>query len=106
MSSDKQPGSNNPTRSLESLGSRTVAESGGDGRTATPQLVTKSEPSRDSGDLGQSAPHQNQPAEKQEVDTEKGVSDNWDEDPRNPRRWSSSRKWASAAVVSLYTLVS
>lgn len=41
-----------------------------------------------------------------EGQVEKATLDNWDEDPRNPRLWPAYRKWTSAAVVSLYTLVS
>ncbi|KAJ7887576.1 major facilitator superfamily domain-containing protein [Mycena olivaceomarginata] len=34
------------------------------------------------------------------------LEDDWQDDPENPRNWSLSKKWASAAVVSLYTFVS
>ncbi|CAK5268216.1 unnamed protein product [Mycena citricolor] len=36
----------------------------------------------------------------------KNLEDNWDDDERNPRNWSTSKKWSSAAVVSFYTFVS
>ncbi|KAJ1305705.1 hypothetical protein OPQ81_010440 [Rhizoctonia solani] len=39
-------------------------------------------------------------------DEEKGISDGWDRDPRNPRLWPAYRKWAAAGILSLYTLVS
>ncbi|KAJ7634899.1 multidrug resistance protein 4 [Roridomyces roridus] len=32
--------------------------------------------------------------------------DAWLSDPENPRNWSSTRKWCSAAIVSLYVFVS
>ncbi|KAJ7432311.1 major facilitator superfamily domain-containing protein [Mycena galericulata] len=32
--------------------------------------------------------------------------DDWEDDPENPRNWSTRKKWASAAIVSLYTFVS
>ena len=30
----------------------------------------------------------------------------WDEDPANPRNWTTFRKWKSVGIVSLYTFVS
>ncbi|CAK5269608.1 unnamed protein product [Mycena citricolor] len=34
----------------------------------------------------------------------KNLEDNWDDDERNPRNWSTSKKWSSAAVVRNHTL--
>ncbi|KAJ7771073.1 major facilitator superfamily domain-containing protein, partial [Mycena maculata] len=34
------------------------------------------------------------------------LEDDWQDDPENPRNWSTGKKWASAGVVSLYTFVS
>ncbi|KAG8735194.1 hypothetical protein FRC10_010890, partial [Ceratobasidium sp. 414] len=58
------------------------------------------------GYIGESALPEDRIAEARERDAEKAVSDNWHEDPRNPRLWPGHRKWAAAAVVSAYTFVS
>nr|GAT59330.1 predicted protein [Mycena chlorophos] len=34
------------------------------------------------------------------------LEDDWQDDPINPRNWSTGKKWTSAAVVSFYTFVS
>ncbi|KAJ7639390.1 major facilitator superfamily domain-containing protein [Roridomyces roridus] len=33
------------------------------------------------------------------------AEDDWQDDPENPRNWSGRKKWASTAIVSLYTFV-
>ncbi|KAJ7508361.1 hypothetical protein B0H11DRAFT_2184851 [Mycena galericulata] len=35
----------------------------------------------------------------------KGLNSHWEDDPENPRNWSTGRKWISAGVVSLYTFI-
>ncbi|KAJ7129185.1 major facilitator superfamily domain-containing protein [Mycena epipterygia] len=34
------------------------------------------------------------------------LEDDWQDDPENPRNWSTGKKWASAGIVSFYTFVS
>ncbi|KAJ7637213.1 multidrug resistance protein 4 [Mycena rosella] len=34
------------------------------------------------------------------------LEDDWEDDPENPRNWSTGKKWASAGVVSFYTFIS
>ncbi|KAJ7269851.1 major facilitator superfamily domain-containing protein [Mycena rebaudengoi] len=34
------------------------------------------------------------------------AENNWQHDPQNPRNWTTSKKWCSVAIVSLYTFVS
>ncbi|KAJ7739903.1 major facilitator superfamily domain-containing protein [Mycena metata] len=45
------------------------------------------------------------PEDKKEELAE-NLEDDWQDDPQNPRNWSTSKKWASAGVVSFYTFVS
>ncbi|KAJ7118564.1 major facilitator superfamily domain-containing protein [Mycena crocata] len=45
------------------------------------------------------------PEDKKEEILE-NLEDDWQDDPRNPRNWSSGKKWASASIVSLYTFIS
>jgi hypothetical protein len=107
MSLSKQTGNADPSRSKESFDSPTIAgESGTDGQTGTIERWTKEATPGNHGGLGQSTLPQDRVAREQGVDAEKTISDGWNEDPRNPRLWSAYRKWASAAIVSLYTLVS
>ncbi|KAF8068731.1 multidrug resistance protein 4 [Lyophyllum atratum] len=37
---------------------------------------------------------------------EKGLDDDWETDPDNPRNWSSARKWVIASIVSMYAFIS
>jgi multidrug resistance protein len=47
----------------------------------------------------------NLPHDKDEQELE-AAQDDWEHDPINARNWSSRRKWAATAIVSLYTFVS
>ncbi|CAE6526256.1 unnamed protein product [Rhizoctonia solani] len=94
MSDEKANGNSSLTPYEESLDSRTLRE----GEAKVPRGKSTGE----HASLEARASGQGQGAK----DAEKGVSDNWDEDPRNPRLWPGYRKWAAAAIVSLYTLVS
>ncbi|KAJ6455268.1 major facilitator superfamily domain-containing protein [Mycena vitilis] len=35
-----------------------------------------------------------------------GLEDHWQDDPDNPRRWPSAKKWTSSVILSLYAFVS
>ncbi|KAF5381256.1 hypothetical protein D9615_008392 [Tricholomella constricta] len=41
-----------------------------------------------------------------EKNLEKGLEDDWENDPANARNWSSGRKWTAAAIVSMYAFIS
>ncbi|QRV96483.1 major facilitator superfamily transporter [Ceratobasidium sp. AG-Ba] len=103
MSLDKRSDDVDQIRSRGSIDSQTV----GDGVTATGRGVASDskEDTRDS-QLGESALPEDRLAEAAERDAEKAISDNWYEDPRNPRLWPGHQKWAAAAIVSAYTFVS
>ncbi|KAG8685116.1 hypothetical protein FRC11_011100 [Ceratobasidium sp. 423] len=94
MSGEKANGNSTPAPYEGSLDSRTLREGEAN--------VPRGKAAREHASLRARVSGQEQGAK----DAEKGVSDNWDEDPRNPRLWPGYRKWAAAAIVSLYTLVS
>ncbi|CAE6422738.1 unnamed protein product [Rhizoctonia solani] len=98
MSDEKVNRDSIPAPYEESLGSRTLRE--GEGK-----IIRTNSAGERAIPIAQ-APGQEQEVREIEKDTEKGAPDNWDEDPRNPRLWPGHRKWAAAAIVSLYTLVS
>ncbi|CAE6453674.1 unnamed protein product, partial [Rhizoctonia solani] len=98
MSDEKVNRDSIPAPYEESLSSRTLRE--GEGK-----IIRTNSAGERAIPIAQ-APGQEQEAREIEKDTEKGAPDNWDEDPRNPRLWPGHRKWAAAAIVSLYTLVS
>ncbi|CCH43077.1 Polyamine transporter 3 [Wickerhamomyces ciferrii] len=56
-------------------------------------------------DREEALPTLNDGVEFQEIDPELVTWDG-DDDPQNPRNWSSQKKWISIAVVSFYTLLS
>ncbi|CAE6475425.1 unnamed protein product [Rhizoctonia solani] len=98
MSDEKANGSNTVAPYEQSLDSRTLREGEANVSRGESSGEGTSPESQPSGQV-----HRTKDNEK---DAEKGGSDNWDEDPRNPRLWQGCRKWAAAAIVSLYTLVS
>lgn len=84
-----------------------------DSRTVGDFRVDVSQPAAAKGDAAtrdsyneESAIPEDRIAEQRERDAEKAASDNWHEDPRNPRLWPGHRKWTAAAIVSAYTFVS
>ncbi|KAF8214119.1 multidrug resistance protein 4 [Mycena galopus ATCC 62051] len=44
--------------------------------------------------------------EDKKLELLENLEDDWQDDPENPRNWSSSKKWTSCAVVSFYTFIS
>ncbi|KAL5631833.1 hypothetical protein ACGC1H_000022 [Rhizoctonia solani] len=98
MSSEKANKSSSPAPYEESLDSRTLRE----GEAIAPRENS----SREHAYSEAQTSAQVHKIKENEKDAEKGVPDNWDEDPRNPRLWPRYRKWAAVTIISLYTLVS
>ncbi|KAK7062206.1 hypothetical protein R3P38DRAFT_3303206 [Favolaschia claudopus] len=44
--------------------------------------------------------------EDKKLEILENLEDDWQDDPDNPRNWSFKKKWASTAIVSLYTFIS
>ena len=98
MSVNKRSEENDLAPSRGSIGSRTVGDF----------PVDESREKDVQGEVAneESAIPEDRIAEQRERDAEKAASDNWHEDPRNPRLWPGHRKWTAAVIVSLYTFVS
>ncbi|EUC54714.1 multidrug resistance protein, putative, partial [Rhizoctonia solani AG-3 Rhs1AP] len=98
MSEEKANKSSSLAPYEESLDSRTLRE----GEAIVPRENSSGEHAYHNAQTSAQA-HR---IKEDEKNVERGAPDNWDEDPRNPRLWPGYRKWAAAAIVSLYTLVS
>ncbi|KAG9100762.1 hypothetical protein FRC06_003760 [Ceratobasidium sp. 370] len=106
MSLGKQSEDSDQVHSRGSLDSRTITEVGAGIVSGGQDTASEAKPADQGNYPGESALPEDRIAEARERDAEKAVSDNWHEDPRNPRLWPGHRKWSAAAVVSAYTFVS
>ncbi|KAG8790529.1 hypothetical protein FRC12_011672 [Ceratobasidium sp. 428] len=106
MSLSKRSEDGGQVQSRRSTDSQTVGEVEVEITSGNRDIASDAKSAKRDSYPGESALPEDRAAEARELDAEKAVSDNWHEDPRNPRLWPGHRKWAAAAVVSAYTFVS